>query len=331
MDKKNTKIDFVIIWVDGADPEWLKKKSKYMPSLGEDVQVNRYRDWETLPFWFRGVEKFAPWVNHVYFVNDHQIPKWMNTQNPKLTVVDHTDYIPKKYLPTFSSHPIELNIHRIPELSENFVYFNDDVFLVKPVEPELFFKDGIPCDDAILSPIILDGMIEAGKVCANMMNVINKHFDKNTVINNSRGKWFHPCYGKQLLRTFCLMPWHHLPGFYNDHLPQPFLKATFETVWQEEFELLDEVCSHRFRDYSRDVNQWLMRYWQFCEGNFTPISPRRGSCFNDVCDEALDTIKNQKKAIVCINDNEETAFEQHKKALLSAFKSILPEKSSFEL
>ena len=94
---------------------------------------------------------------------------------------------------------------------------------------------------------------------------------------------------------------------------------------------MDEVCSHRFRDYSRDVSQWLMRYWQFCENKFIPVTPKRGICYNDVCPEALDTIRKQKRPIVCINDNNTDDFERQKKELHAAFESILPEKSSFEL
>ena len=33
-----------------------------------------YRDWGTFKYWFRGVEKFAPWINKVYLVTDDQIP-----------------------------------------------------------------------------------------------------------------------------------------------------------------------------------------------------------------------------------------------------------------
>ena len=69
---------------------------------------------------------------------------WLNTENPKLTVVNHKDYIPEEYLPTFSSHPIELNLHRIKGLSEQFVYFNDDTFIINAMQPEDFFKKGLP-------------------------------------------------------------------------------------------------------------------------------------------------------------------------------------------
>lgn len=325
----NGKIDFVIPWVNGADPEWLEKKRKYDHAVDCDTSINRYRDWETLKYWFRGVEKFAPWVNKVYFISDHQTPEWLNINYEKLSVVDHADYIPTEYLPTFSSHPIELNLHRIKKLSEQFVYFNDDIFLLRPISSDFFFVNQKPCDDAILSPIIMEGKSTIGKICANDMGVINTHFTKTEVMHD-KTKWFHHKYGVQMLRTLCLLPWHHIPGFFNDHLPQPFLKSTFNTVWQKEEKLLDKVCKNRFRNYNEDVNQWLMRYWQFCEGKFTPISPKRGICYTNVDDEALDTIRKQKYSVICINDSREDGFDEWKDKLLGAFEDILPEKSSFE-
>ena len=325
----NNKIDFVIPWVNGADKTWLEKKKKYDRSTNGDTRVNRYRDWETLKYWFRGVEKFAPWVNKIYFISDEQTPDWLNLENKKLVLTDHKDYIPSKYLPTFSSHPIELNLHRIKNLSEQFIYFNDDFFLLQPVLPLFFFKNQKPCDDAILSPIIMEGKKSMGKICANNMEIINTYFSKKKVMSN-KSKWLNYRYGIQMLRTVCLFPWHHLPGFYNDHLPQAFLKSTFETVWSKEEETLNKTCMNKFRNYDTDVNQWLMRYWQFCENKFEPASPKRGICYTDVCDEALETIRKQRYPVVCINDSSEDGYQKWKDKLLIAFDSILPEKSSFE-
>ena len=126
---KQDVIDFVIPWVDDTDELWLKKMAEF---TGQDTKIGnceaRYRDWDTLKYWFRGVEKFAPWVRHIYFISDNQKPEWLNTEHPKLKWIKHSDYIERQYLPTFSSHTIEWNLHRIEGLSENFVYFNDDVF-----------------------------------------------------------------------------------------------------------------------------------------------------------------------------------------------------------
>lgn len=62
-------IDFIMIWVDGNDPEWQKEKRKYQPGDAADDREIRYRDWDNLQYWFRAVEKFAPWVNPYHFVD----------------------------------------------------------------------------------------------------------------------------------------------------------------------------------------------------------------------------------------------------------------------
>ena len=93
------QIDFVIPWVDGSDKEWAEEKSKYDGSNGESVNnsISRYRDWDNLQYFFRGVEKYAPWVHKIYFITWGHLPKWLNTDNPKLVIVNHKDYIPEEY------------------------------------------------------------------------------------------------------------------------------------------------------------------------------------------------------------------------------------------
>ena len=140
-------IDFVQTWVDGSDPAWQQRR-RAIDGAGDD-SVARYRDWNLLHYWFRCVEKFAPWVRHVYLITDQQCPAWLNREHPKLRLLDHRDYIPAEYLPTCNSNVLELNLHRIPDLAEQFVLFNDDFFLLRPAKPEDFFQNGLPVDDAI--------------------------------------------------------------------------------------------------------------------------------------------------------------------------------------
>ena len=107
-------IDFVIIWVDGADPKWCEEESKYLPkSSFEDDKEVRYRDWDNLQYWFRAVEAYTPWVRTIHFVTWGHLPKWLKADHPKLHIVKHEDFIPEEYLPTFNSHTIELNLHRL--------------------------------------------------------------------------------------------------------------------------------------------------------------------------------------------------------------------------
>lgn len=324
-------IDFVVTWVDGNDPKWQEQKANYRPTKDTDAGINRYRDWGNLQYWFRGVEKFAPWVRKIHFVTWGHLPKWLNINNPKLNIVNHDDYIPKKYLPTFSSHPIELNLHKIEGLSENFVYFNDDMFLIKPVNKTDFFKNGLPCDFAILDTI---GPTELfSYILVNNIHLINKNFDKKIVMLNNKLKWFNLKYNIQLYRTLALYPWKKFTGLYNAHLPIAFKKETFKEVWDKEFEILDETCRHRFRN-SKDVSVWAFRYWRIMKGEFCPSSPNIGKLYEiskSNIEEICNCIFNQKYKMICLNDGiENDDYEFLKKKINASFNSILPEISSFE-
>ena len=110
------KIDFVLTWVDGSDPDWLAQRREYQPGRGTDAGESRYRDWDNLQYWFRGMEKFAPWVNKIYFVTWGHFPKWLNTAHEKIQIVKHEDFMAPAYLPTFNINSIELNFHRIKGL-----------------------------------------------------------------------------------------------------------------------------------------------------------------------------------------------------------------------
>lgn len=140
-------IDVVYTWVDGTDPEWLARKRAALEAdsghgMTEDAAADlRFVAHDELRHSLRSLERYAPWVRHVYLVTDRQRPAWLREDHPRLTVVDHTDIAPAgTTLPTFNSQAIEANLHRIEGLSEHFLYFNDDVFLSSLVTPDLFFN-----------------------------------------------------------------------------------------------------------------------------------------------------------------------------------------------
>lgn len=99
----------------------------------------RYRDYGIFNYWFRMIEKNAPWVNNVYLITNGQKPDWLNLEHPKLKLVTHREFMPKEYLPTYNSAAIELNLHRIEGLSENYLYFNDDTYLIRDSQPSDFY------------------------------------------------------------------------------------------------------------------------------------------------------------------------------------------------
>ncbi|MBQ8963446.1 MAG: Stealth CR1 domain-containing protein [Clostridia bacterium] len=328
-------IDFVVTWVDDSDPKWQEEKRRYRGDEGnsqDNVGVTRYRNWGLMPYWFRGVEKFAPWVNKVYFVTCGQRPAWLNVNHPKLVCVDHRDYMPAEALPVFNSNAIELNMHQIPGLSDDFVYFNDDFFIIGPLREADFFRDGVPCDFAALD--ILTPTDDFGYIWLNMMLVINRHFDKRRVLKEHFGKWYNLGDPKSLMRTLALSyPWDRFSAIRDYHIPTAYTKADFERVWAAIPEELRATQRHRFRS-KEDLGPQLMRFWRLAEGRFCPSS-RRAFGFmplmNDNCGQICDIVENQKKRILCINDEYAgTDFEGTKARLLAAFDRILPEKSAFE-
>ncbi len=330
-------IDFVVLWVDGNDPEWQAKRNEYRGDKG-DKSTMRYRDWGILKYWFRSIEKNAPWVHKVFFVTCGHYPDWLDLNHPKLEFVKHEDFIPKEWLPTFSSRTIDLNLHRIKGLSEHFVYFNDDMYIVNRLEPEFFFKNGLPRASALMKVRPLYNIDRdhplwfAPLFC---LQVINDNFDKRKTILRHLNKWFSPCYGRGNLVNLYLLPFKDFTGFQGHHLPDAFLKSTYEEIWEAEEERLSEVSSHRFR-IPTELNQYVLRYWQFATGKFIPRSGKVG-CNLPIKRENMAAIHNAlndpKTKMICLNDDDDQGddFEEIRAFIDGELAALFPEKSGFEL
>lgn len=132
-------MDLIITYVNGNDPIW---KKEYERCVGGPVLEKRFRDWDTLQYLFRGIEKHMPFIGNVFLVvsSESQVPQWVNRETVK--VVLHSDFVPSEFLPTFNCNTLEMYLHRIPGLSEEFLYFNDDLFPLRDMRPEEFFRDG---------------------------------------------------------------------------------------------------------------------------------------------------------------------------------------------
>ena len=324
------EIDLVIPWVDGSDPAWLAEKSHTTgkPLDGDNV---RFRDWDNLQYLFRGIETFLPFIRKVHFVTWGHLPPWLNTECDKLHVVNHRDFIPEDYLPTFTANAIELNFHRIEGLSEQFIYANDDMFFLRPLSADFFFQNGSPVDVCIEIPHqFFSGQID--HMIGNNLAIINKHFSKKNVIKTHRRKWYSPKLGTGALKNLYTSPFACFTGFYDPHIPFAYCKSTFEAVWEAEPTLLDNTC--RFPTRSPEmVNQWLCRYWQFVTGNFIPDGAHRGRFFSIGRDDdaIADAILHQRYPMICLNDDDPTLdFEQAKQRINALFEQILPNKSAFE-
>ena len=341
--KEDYPIDIVVTWVDGNDEEWKEscyywqsKDSKELEHL-EDVRDERYRDWDTLRYFFRSIEMYAPWINKVHLVTCGHLPKWINVKAPKLNIVTHSDFMDERYLPTFSSHAIEFNIHRIHNLSDQFIYFNDDTLLVRQANKDDFFKNGLPVDYAALNVLVSTHRFSMMDTALTNIEIINDYFDKNEIIRKNLYKWFNPLYGKEVVRTALLLPFKNISNFSGNHFPHAYLKQTFEEVWDKEGKLLDEVSCRKFRT-RRDPNHWLMREWQLASGRFVPGDSNRGiyiviSDNEEELDKAFKRIEKKKPLMVCINDSGKGRVEEFDKTKLylnNILDRLYPNKSAFE-
>ncbi len=327
-------IDFVVTWVNMNDPDWQAEFSKYSgekSNTKNGVSDARFRDYGFLKYWFRGVEKFAPWVRKIHFITCGQKPEWLDETNPKIHLVSHSDYIPKQFLPTYNSVVIERYIHKIPGLADHFVYFNDDFYIINEIGPDRFFKNGLPRDIAIFqyNPSWSQWYVRI----KNNIRLINQHFDKKEVMARDHDKWFDKSYGSKAVWNYILKPYGKFITLRTPHNAQPYLKSTFEEVWEAEEAELTRTSVNRFRALD-DYTPELFRTWQICRGNFEPYNTYSDTKMFPLMvksKKAIEAVRGQKYSLVCLNDNINIRnYDQVMEELSSAFESILPEKSSFE-
>ncbi|WP_416191904.1 stealth family protein [Neisseria sp. CCUG12390] len=143
--KDNPEIDVVFTWVNNQDSAWQRKYNAATCDFTRTALYGndkaRFSNHNELYYSVYSVQKFMPWVRTIYIVTDAQIPAWFNPENAgNIRIIDHTEIIDTQYLPTFNSHVIEAHLHNIPGLSENFIYFNDDVFVARPLQAGHFFR-----------------------------------------------------------------------------------------------------------------------------------------------------------------------------------------------
>ncbi len=328
-------IDFVITWVDMDNPVWKKEFARYSGKIDNtknEVSEARFRDYGLLKYWFRGVDKFAPWVRKIHFVTCGQKPDWLDPNHPKLNLVNHEDFIPKEYTPVFNSNLIEIYMHKIPGLAEHFVYFNDDFFIINHLSEKRFFTNGLPNDIAAFRTNF--GLSQFGKMLRNNIRLINKHFDKKEIIKRDYDKWFDKSYGKRRRLNYLLKPYGKFVTLRTPHNAQPYLKKTFVEVWEKCGPELTEMSTHRFRS-DQDLTPELFKTWQICKSDFNPYNTYGDTKMFPLVlksKKAIRAVREQSYKLVCLNDNVHIRnYDKVLGELKAAFDSILPEKSRFEL
>lgn len=238
-------IDVVFTWVDNTDEIWKKKYSRHK-SAGDSTLLGQYAtdsarfdNHNELFYSVKAVKKYLPWVRHIYIVTDNQRPDWLD-EIKGVTIVDHTEIIDSKYLPTFNSHVIEAFLYRIPKLSEDFIYFNDDVFVAKALPKEHFF-----------SANSISSLFVSTK---NLYNMQKKGVETPTL--------------KASLRSIKLLKKYYHYNIKNPlvHTYFPLKKSGYEKAWKLFDNEIEAFLPNRFRGHN-DINMasFLVPWLLYCE------------------------------------------------------------------
>ena len=271
------EIDYVVPMVFPDDMKWrhdYATANGNYPGDKSALSNVRYRTWVTEHLLIQCIRKFLPWVRNIIILlaRPSQVQEWMKSE-PQVRVVFHKDFMPADKLPTFNSRAIEMYLHRIPELSDYFLYGNDDMFPLAPIREEDFFQDGLPCLRTTTKAFSPDNAFH--RACMNGINFVGSEF------------------GKQFTTG-----WLHM-----GHCTVPMLRKTCQMFWDRWPKQMEQSVT-TFRQV-QNYNQYIYSWWQILSGQYKDHAPIR-----DYVSAKLNTITEMVQAIrmaqgiLCINDNE---------------------------
>lgn len=292
-------MDIVITFVNGLDPLWQKQ---YESTTSTPILTKRFRDWGTLRYLFRGIERNMPFIRKVHLVvsSQSQVPEWVDRN--EVDVVLHSDIIPAERLPTFNSNTIELHMFNIKDLDEEFLYFNDDIFPMLPMRAEDFFKEGrgiIGMSRHLLS------MDMFKKICRNSDRAARKALG---------------------MRPKCcfLRP---------QHICAPMFRSECSKAYEAVKEDILATLSRTRR--AENITQYLFTDFAYLKGRI--INRRQPSKHFSMAVASPEKIESYlrapERALVCINDVQlgDKQYRAMYDMLHRVFEDIFPEKSKFEI
>lgn len=308
------QVDLVYTWVDGSDEDWQLRRRESMAQVCGDFLPTandqaRYLSHDELRYSLRSAESFLPWVNHIYLVTAGQRPQWLNERNPRISVIDHTEiFNDPDALPTFNSHAIESQLHRIPNLSERFIYVNDDVFFGRPLGPQIFYTPtGYP------KFALSTGRFDLGETQDLPVNIAAQ--------NNSR--LLEATFGKSTAHKF-------------KHVAHPQLKGTLSMIAESHPEESGRTARARFRsDTDLSIPSALAHYYGCALGSAFPgeVEYRYIDLSSkDVHLKLANLFLQKRPQMFCLN---EVSVEQHEhlvrtRTVQDFLKHVYPWPSSFE-
>ncbi len=316
METQSYDIDLVYLWVDGSDPVWMAKHDACIGKPKEGSGANckgRYANNDELKYSLRSIERYAPWIHRIYIVTDRQTPRWLDTSNPKIRIVDHTEILPPEALPCFNSIVLEHHLPNIPDLAEHFLYANDDTCLNGPVTPATFYgEDGLPIIRFNFKPF------------RRLWMWIEEH-----ILGKTSDKYNH----RLLIHKAALLVKEKYGIYYGGrthHNIDAYLKSDYRHAYEVFREQIDATRTNHVRN-ANDIQRNLYSYVAIAErrAHLTYVTSRTSFHLLIYIPKLYDKFLKYNPTFFCMNDSEQaTDADRRKSAAFLAH--LFPEKSQFE-
>lgn len=297
-------MDLVVPYVNCSDQIWQDQLRIHGKITITKNNIVRFRSWGTLRYMFRGVAKYMPFIDRIVLIvsGPSQVPTWVNTNTVK--VVYHKDFIPAHHLPTFNSCTIEAFLPNIKDLSEKFIYTNDDMFPIALCAEEDFFTEDLP----------------------NLKFVVHEKYDHKQMFRNQCRSGV-----DLMLSTLGMEPYE--PGYIIRpyHITVPMLKSTLDKVHELCGPQIDASATMLRKE--RNINQYIYSYYHYFTDTYVNkiLSYKYfelcDNSFNDVCT----TILADEYQYVCLNDSTKLKdYGRTRGDLIAVFKRKFPDRCKFE-
>ncbi|KAK5580131.1 hypothetical protein RB653_000144 [Dictyostelium firmibasis] len=306
-------VDLVYTWVNGSDPDHLRARIKASNITNEFMfsTSSSYRDIGTLKYSIRSVRQYAPWIKNIFIITADQIPTWFDTENPdNVKFIFHKNlYRNISDLPTFNSNSIESNFWNLPvEVSNCFLYLNDDIFFSRPVNQNEYFDENFK-QSVLLSESAMERKSE----------IKYENYEKSILFTN---RALASIWGQDRKRK---MPAHGI---------QVFNRKTWYKIQEDFGNGLEITSANQFRNFTDFQISHL--YIQFAIRYFKPIVNLTPDVLyillnNENFDEKLQLVKTSNDInTICLNDGLEFIDDELQKKVDDTFNYLFPIPSPFE-
>ena len=291
-------MDAVIAYVDGMEPNWRFLYNRHIG--GFDFNENRFTDYGTLRFVLRGISEHMSFINRVFLIVSslEQVPEYVNDN---VIIITHDQFIPSDFLPTFNANTIEAFLWNIPDLGEEFIYFNDDMIPIGHLNREDFFINGMPC--------------------LNFRELKTTSSEFNSLIETDNMFAF----------TFGEKP--RVDHLWTHHIMTPYLKSSYYYAFDQRRDTIkafitpirraNQFSQHYFSNYFYYTDTYVNHILDYCYFNTR--------CTQDEFCEFLDN--NKTKQALCLNDYGPfftKSIMETKKIIYNELIKILPNKGKYE-